>query len=97
VCDRSALTGYKPGMVTFSLRRLFVAVSLIAAGCGAMAFARGGSGPGILILIAAVSCFPLVGAGFFNLFKHPILGAALGFVLLVAYVFYVMSHMHGIC
>ena len=81
-------------MGTFSLRRLFVAVSLIAAGCGAMAFVGHGSGPPLFMLIAAVSCLPLLGAGIFDLFKHPILGAVLGFVLFVAFVFYAMSHIH---
>jgi len=82
-------------MGTFSLRRLFVAVSLIAAGCGAGAFVWNGSGSGELMVIAAVTCLPLVGAGVFNFFKRPILGAAIGFALFIALVFYLLSNMHG--
>jgi hypothetical protein len=88
------MVGYTVAMGTFSLRRLLVAVSLIAAGCGAMAFAWHGSGPPVIGLIAAVSCLPLMGAGIFDLFKHPILGAAVGFVVFVVFVFYAISHMH---
>ena len=82
-------------MNTFSLRRLFVAISLIAAGCGAAAFVWNGSGSPGLTVIAAVTCLPLFGAGVFDLFKRPVLGAALGFALFVVLVFYLLSHMHG--
>ena len=93
--DCSDPVGYIQGMNTFSLRRMFAAVSLIAAGCGAMAFVWNGSGPSGFTVIAAVSCLPLLGAGVFDLFKRPILGAVIGFVLFIAFVFYVLSHMHG--
>ena len=88
-------------MNTFSLRRLFVAVTLIAAGCGAAAFVWNGSGSPGLTVIAAVTCLPLLGAGVFDLFKRPVFGALLGFFIFVALcvvcVFYALSHMHGIC
>ena len=45
-------------------------------------------------LVAVVASFTLLGAGFFNFFKRPILGAVLGFVLIVGLLFYGLTHMH---
>jgi hypothetical protein len=85
------------GMRQFSLQRLFVSVTLIAAGCGAIAwFVRWAatlkslpndapvkSNMPALIVLGIV----LIGVGIGNLFKRPVQGGVLSFVLLIVFCF----------
>jgi hypothetical protein len=68
----------------FSMRRMFVATTLIAVGFGAfahLAHSFDETGPmSLLAVIEALISFPLIGAGFFTPIKRPILGACLGFL-----------------
>ena len=80
------------GMGQFSLRRLFVATSLIACGCGALVylFRSGDQVPpmSILQVACAFGGGPLIGAGVLTPIKLPILGAFLGFVAFISYMAY---------
>jgi hypothetical protein len=79
-------------MLQFSLQRLFVSIGLMAIGCAAIALMHKARvigrllppGPerhilvgGALLIAGAI----LVAAGFGNLCRRPILGAAIGFLL----------------
>lgn len=80
-------------MPQFSLQRLFVSVTLIAAGCGALAALarwhatlstlseqdRVTSKMPSLILVG----FVLIGVGIGNLFKRPVVGGLWGFLVLM--------------
>jgi hypothetical protein len=66
----------------FSLRRLFVDTPLIAVGFAALADFRAAvqNAPpmSVLNVIEGFVGLPLIGAGLFTPFRHPILGACLG-------------------
>ena len=81
-------------MKQFSLRRLFVAITLVAIGCGEVAFLRAFSGPPPLDSfqwLAVLTCGPIIGAGLFTPFKRPMLGAFLGLLGFIAFVMFVVT------
>src|SRR5260221_11243567 len=76
---------YNVEMLQFSLKRMFVSISLIAVGAGMLAcllFERAG---GALFPIGQIfamwfSSGALIGAGLFTPFKRPIVGAFIGLI-----------------
>jgi hypothetical protein len=73
--------------VQFSLRRLFVATTLIAFGCGEIAFLLATLRPppiDTFQMVVILTCGPISGAGLLTPFKRPILGAILGFFCFMA-------------
>lgn len=80
------------GMARFSLRRLFAAVTLIAVGCGALAYlfrtADEAPAAGIWKVLAAICGGPLIGAGLLTPVRRPALGAILGFFAFLGYLIY---------
>jgi len=77
----------------FSLRRLFVATTLIAVGCAGFAdlWTAGERAPpmSILNVVEALGSFPLIGAGLFTPIKRPILGAFIGLLCFVAFLLWI--------
>ena len=76
---------YNPGMPRFSLRELFLSVTLIALGLGMLAC--GGqlninSLPSLCLWLIA---WPMIGAGVFAPFKRPMWGAVVGVLLQLVY------------
>ena len=75
----------------FSLRRLFVATTLIAVGFAAFAdlrtaFAVHKAPPmSTLNVIEALDSFPLIFAGLLTPFKRPVLGGCLGVLCFIAF------------
>jgi hypothetical protein len=63
-------------MPQFSLQRLFVSLTLIAAGCGVFVWLHQWK-LGVVIPLGFVLC----GVGIGTLFKNPVLGGVLGFLL----------------
>jgi hypothetical protein len=81
--------GYDGGMKDISFERRVFSLALIAIGATAMAFAFWGTLPepknNVVYVVLALSAFSLVvsagaalGAGIFNLWKRPLLGAIVG-------------------
>ena len=69
-------------MAGFSLKRLFASVTLIAIGCGQMAFLDRHIPLNIddpIIGIALWTCLPFVCAGFMTPSKNTLIGACIGF------------------
>jgi hypothetical protein len=79
----------------FSMRRLFVATTLIAVGSAAFADLRTAaeSAPPMsaLNVIEALSSFPLIGAGLFTPIKRPVLGACLGAISFFAFLWWLAA------
>jgi hypothetical protein len=85
------------GMEPFSLRRLFAAVTLIAVGCGALVylFRTEDQAPaaGLWKVLAAFWGAPLIGAGLLTPIRRPALGAILGFLAFMGFLFYLASRL----
>jgi hypothetical protein len=78
-------------MPQFSLKRLFVSVTLIAVGCGFLMFGRQinyeRDPPGWINWLLSIAFTASLGAGIGNVYRQPILGALLGPpALLVLYI-----------
>ena len=82
----------------FSLRRFFATVTLIAIGVGLLGYLFSDADPSGIALIA---CWLLggisLGAGIFNPFKKPVLGAFLGGLIQVVIACKFLFSFHGIC
>ena len=74
--------------IQFSLRRLFVATTLIAVGFASLADVRtagqSATPMSVFNVIEGFVSFPLIGAGLITPVKRPILGACLGLLCLPA-------------
>jgi hypothetical protein len=81
------------GVAQLSLRRLVVAMALVAVGCCELGYIysiRDKQPPlSTVDVIAAVSFLPMIGAGLLTPLKRPILGAFLGFLGFIAFFFWV--------
>jgi hypothetical protein len=77
-------------MPQFSLKRLFLSVTLFAVGCAMIGWSmrilsrspQERAEPSLdgLAVLAIIASFPVIGAGIGNIFKRSIWGAYLGFV-----------------
>jgi len=89
-------------MLRFSLARLFVSIGLIAAGCAVLTLIRQARSIGHLLppgperhilvggaLLIIGSSFVVAGMG--NLFRRPIVGAAIGLILIVVFIMIVFA------
>ena len=98
--SRSSTNAKVPGMTQFTLRRLFVAIALIAVGCselGHIYSIRNRHGPlTALEVLAIVTCLPAICAGLLTPFKRPILGAFLGLLCFVVMLIWLASRSMGV-
>jgi hypothetical protein len=89
------MASMEPPRLQFSLRRLFVATTLIAVCIAAFADLRTAfqrAPPmSMLNVIEALGSFPLIGVGLFTPVKRPILGACLGFVCFVTFLWWLVA------
>ena len=73
-------------MPQFSLKRLFVSVTLIAGGCGVFIFGdrinKSSDVPGGINLLIFVMTCACIGAGVGNFYKRPVVGAIAGPIVL---------------
>ena len=83
----------------FSLRRFFSSMTLIAVGVGLICYMFSGEGSsGLLFAVEWLLGGVCIGAGIFNPFRKPILGAFLGGSTQVVLAFMFLISFHpGIC
>jgi hypothetical protein len=79
-------------MPNFSLKRLLATVTLIAIGCGEIAYLRSPSRPpgpmNALDMLSLFSCVSILSAGILTPFKQTLLGAWIGILLFAALLLY---------
>ena len=75
-------------MARFSLKRLFGSVTLVAAGCGEIAWVIRHAPVDVgdsVASFALFTCLPLIGAGLLTPFKKTLLGACIGFGITIIF------------
>jgi hypothetical protein len=73
-------------MARFTLKRLFASVTLIAIGCGQIAFLSRRARLAVddpIVILAGLTSLPFICAGLLMPFKRTLIGACIGFVITI--------------
>ncbi len=82
----------------FSLRRFFSSMTLIAIGVGLICYLFSSAvSDGLLLATCWLLGGVCIGAGIFNPFRQPVLGAFLGGLTQIILAIMFLSSFHGIC